>query len=125
MQELDDAARRRMVKRIYIPLPDGDSRRSIIKHLFENQTKKLTKTELGRVVTATEGYSASDLTALCKEAAMVPLRELGTSVQSVSAKKIRAVSFKDFDLALKVIRPSVNKEMLEEFDRFTQEFGTQ
>lgn len=114
-----------MVKRIYIPLPDNESRLSIINNLFARQSHKLKKGDIKKLVTATEGYSASDLTALCKEAAMVPLRELGSSIQSVSAGKIRAVSFNDCSIALTVIRPSVNTSMLVEFNEFTKEFGTQ
>jgi hypothetical protein len=33
-QELDDAVRRRLVKRIYIPLPDAEGRAAILKHLL-------------------------------------------------------------------------------------------
>ena len=34
-QELDDAVRRRLIKRIYIPLPDGEGRKQIMKHLLQ------------------------------------------------------------------------------------------
>jgi hypothetical protein len=33
-QELDDAVRRRLVKRIYIPLPDDEGRMAILRHLL-------------------------------------------------------------------------------------------
>jgi hypothetical protein len=33
-QELDDAVRRRLVKRIYIPLPDEEGRLAILTHLL-------------------------------------------------------------------------------------------
>ena len=34
-QDLDDAVRRRLAKRIYIPLPDDSSRATVLKHLLQ------------------------------------------------------------------------------------------
>ncbi|GMH43208.1 hypothetical protein BSKO_11130 [Bryopsis sp. KO-2023] len=124
-QELDDAARRRLVKRIYIPLPDPESRNAIISHLFSKQSHALSAGDIRRIVAVTEGYSGSDLNALCKEAAMVAIRELGDGVKSVKADRLRPVVVEDFHEALEVIRPSTNREMLQGFDDFTAEFGTQ
>ena len=42
--------RRRLVKRIYIPMPDAEGRRSLLKHTLEEQPVKLTATELERLV---------------------------------------------------------------------------
>ena len=39
-----------------------------------NLRLKLSRAELQEIVQATEGYSGSDLAALCREAAWVPLR---------------------------------------------------
>jgi SpoVK/Ycf46/Vps4 family AAA+-type ATPase len=66
--------RRRLVKRIYIPMPDAEGRRSLLKHTLEDQPMKLSATDLERLVQVTEGYSGSDLAALCREAAMQPIR---------------------------------------------------
>ncbi len=33
-QDLDEAARRRLVKRLYVPLPDAPARAQIIRHLL-------------------------------------------------------------------------------------------
>lgn len=123
-QELDEAVRRRLVKRIYIPLPDRDARRAILGHLLRGQASRLGPRDAEQLVGATEYYSASDLTALCKEAAMGPVRELGPAIASVRADRIRPLEPRDFGSALQVIKPSVNKEQLAAFDAFTKDFGT-
>lgn len=91
--ELDDAVRRRLTKRVYVPLPDAAGRAAVLKHLLQGQqgtaTARLSDKELACVVRATEGYSASDLAALCKEAAMAPVRELGARIAHVAANQVR------------------------------------
>ena len=41
-QEIDEAARRRFVKRLYIPLPESAARQHIIRHLMSQQKHMLT-----------------------------------------------------------------------------------
>lgn len=36
-QDLDEAARRRLVKRLYVPLPEEGARKKIIENLMANQ----------------------------------------------------------------------------------------
>ncbi|KAI8472443.1 MAG: AAA-domain-containing protein [Monoraphidium minutum] len=122
--ELDDAARRRLVKRIYIPLPDAEGREAILRHLLGRGTSAISASDVSKVVRATEGYSASDLTALCREAALGPVRELGPAIRSVAAERIRPIRLADFSDALQVIRPSIGKEQLRPFEEFTRDFGT-
>lgn len=85
---------------------------------------RLSGTDLARIAKATVGYSASDLTALCKEAAMGPVRELGPRIASVQLNQIRPLALNDFAAALQVIKPSVSPASLKEFEDFTQEYGT-
>lgn len=66
--------RRRLVKRIYIPMPDAEGRRALLKATLAGQPAKLSRTDVERIVGSTEGYSGSDLAALCREAAMAPIR---------------------------------------------------
>lgn len=106
-QELDDAVRRRLVKRIYIPLPDAEGRTIILKHLLKSAGVQgsgaaLSNSDISKVVRATDGYSASDLTALCKEAAMGPVRELGAAIAKVRLETIRPIKLHDFAAALQV-----------------------
>lgn len=125
-QELDDAVRRRLVKRIYIPLPDEEGRLAILTHLLAGSSVRhsLTRDQLARIVRSTSGYSASDLTALCREAALGPVRELGPAIASVRVDSIRPLKLSDFSDALQVIRPSLSQDQLKSFEAFTREYGT-
>ncbi|GIL48207.1 hypothetical protein Vafri_4890 [Volvox africanus] len=125
-QELDDAVRRRLTKRIYIPLPDSEGRRAVLTHLLKGQKLRLNDKEVMALVQATSGYSASDLAALCKEAAMAPLRELGPErLASVPASALRPIGRPDFEAALRVVRPSVDAASLQAYEDFTKTYGTQ
>merc|ERR1719394_1042919 len=75
-QELDEAARRRLVKRLYIPLPDQEARLTILRRLLSRERHRLTDKEMEEVVEKTEGYSGADMANLCKEAAMGPIRSV-------------------------------------------------
>lgn len=121
--ELDDAVLRRLVKRIYIPLPDATTRRHLFKNKLKGQAFSLPERELERLVRDTEGYSGSDLQALCEEAAMMPIRELGSNILSVEANQIRSLRYEDFQKAMKVIRPSLQKSKWVELEHWNQQFG--
>ncbi|MEW5311945.1 MAG: hypothetical protein WDW38_003618 [Sanguina aurantia] len=122
--DIDDAVRRRLVKRVYIPLPEDQGRAAVIQHLLQSQKSKLHPTDFNKVVKATAGYSASDLNALCKEAAMEPIRELGPNIASVRLSAIRAIQAGDFNKALTAIKPSTDRAMLKGYEDWTREFGT-
>ncbi|XP_028776813.1 spastin [Neltuma alba] len=123
-QELDDAVLRRLVKRIYVPLPDANVRRLLLKHKLKGQAFSLPSGDLERLVKDTEGYSGSDLQALCEEAAMMPIRELGSDILTVKSNQVRGLRYEDFKKAMKVIRPSLNKSKWEELERWNEEFGS-
>lgn len=69
-------------------------------------------------------YSGSDLAALCKEAAMAPIRELGRRVATVPANRIRGLTVADFRAGLQVIRPSLTPESMAQFEEWTARYGT-
>ena len=62
------------MKRVYIPMPDAEARAALLKGLLRGQPTALSRFDLSRVVQATELYSGSDLAALCREAAIIPIR---------------------------------------------------
>ncbi|KAL8495446.1 hypothetical protein ACS0TY_019551 [Phlomoides rotata] len=123
-QELDDAVLRRLVKRIYIPLPDTNARRLLLKHKLKGHAFSLPDRDLEKLVAETDGYSGSDLQALCEEAAMMPIRELGSNVLTVKANQVRRLRYEDFKKAMTVIRPSLQKSKWAELEKWNREFGS-
>lgn len=119
-QELDEAVRRRLTKRIYIPLPDTETREVLIKTLLKGGSN-MSDREIANVVKAADGYSGSDLAALCKEAALDSVR--GLSEKQLNSGKTFYITKKHFENALRVIRPSVPKSSLAFYERWNEEFG--
>ncbi|KIW02800.1 uncharacterized protein PV09_05861 [Verruconis gallopava] len=120
---IDEAARRRFVRRQYIPLPEDHVRKMQIETLLGHQKHDLTPREIDQLVRLTVGFSGSDITALAKDAAMGPLRSLGEALLSMSMDDIRPIQMQDFINSLKSIRPSVSRQGLKQFEDWAREYG--
>jgi katanin p60 ATPase-containing subunit A1 len=72
-QDLDEAIRRRLEKRIYIPLPNEIGRRQLL-DINIRGVKVADDVDLDLLVEKTPGYSGADLTNVCREASMMPMR---------------------------------------------------
>ncbi|XP_010774242.1 fidgetin-like protein 1 [Notothenia coriiceps] len=123
-QEIDEAARRRLAKRLYIPLPEGTARRQIITNLMTQEKNQLGEPELDSVVAATEGFSGADMTQLCREAALGPIRSIQLSdITTITADQVRPIQYRDFQDALQTVRPSVSSKDLELYEEWNKTFG--
>uniref|UniRef100_A0A8C5C7L5 microtubule-severing ATPase n=1 Tax=Gadus morhua TaxID=8049 RepID=A0A8C5C7L5_GADMO len=123
-QELDEAALRRFVKRIYVALPDEETRLKQLTHLLGKQGELLNQKELAHLAKVTAGYSGSDLTSLAKDAALGPIREMGPEqVKSVAISEMRRMRLKDFEDSLKRIKPSVSPQTLGLYVKWNKDFG--
>ncbi|XP_030012534.1 fidgetin-like protein 1 [Sphaeramia orbicularis] len=123
-QEIDEAARRRLAKRLYIPLPEGAARRQIVTNLMAQEKNQLMEEELERVVTATDGFSGADMTQLCREAALGPIRSIQLSdIATITADQVRPILYSDFQDALNTVRPSVSTKDLELYEEWNKTFG--
>ncbi|RKF74806.1 Protein SAP1 [Golovinomyces cichoracearum] len=120
---IDEAARRRFVRREYIPLPEGITRAIQLKSLLSRQKHELGDDDFQKLVDLTEGFSCSDITALAKDAAMGPLRSLGEAMLRTSMDDIRPIKLSDFEASLTSIRPSVSEEGLKTFENWAKVFG--
>jgi fidgetin-like protein 1 len=56
--DIDDAARRRFVRRQYIPLPEAETRDTQVRTLLGHQKHDLSEEDIGRLVELTDGKSA-------------------------------------------------------------------
>ncbi|CAN6630816.1 hypothetical protein TRVA0_012S03158 [Trichomonascus vanleenenianus] len=121
---IDEAARRRFVRRQYIPLPERETRKYQLNKLLSHQNHALSEADIERLLGLTEGFSGSDITALAKDAAMGPLRSLGEALLTTPREQIRPIRLEDFECSLLVIRPSVSKEGLRAFEEWAKEFGS-
>ncbi|KAH3679056.1 hypothetical protein WICMUC_001251 [Wickerhamomyces mucosus] len=121
---IDDAARRRFTRRLYIPLPEFETRLVQLHKLFQHSNHTLSQSDFVEIARITEGYSNSDITSLSKEAAMEPIRDLGENLISINNHEIRGVKLGDFLIAMQTIKKSVSKETLDDFEKWAERFGS-
>ncbi|KAL2920156.1 putative 26S proteasome subunit yta6 [Polyrhizophydium stewartii] len=122
-QEIDEAARRRFRKKLYIPLPDSQARRHIMETLLRKQVHALTEHDMDDIVRRTEGYSGSDMDGLIREAALGPIRDI-SDITLIDAEDVRPISHGDFVEALTQVRASVSEKDLDFYLSFDREYGS-
>lgn len=123
-QEIDEAARRRLAKRLYIPLPEAAARQHIVTNLMSREKSQLGADDLEKVVSSTEGFSGADMTQLCREAALGPIRSIQLSdIATITPEQVRPILYCDFQEALKTVRPSVSTKDLELYEDWNKTFG--
>lgn len=121
--EIDEAARRRFRKKLYIPLPEAPARRSLVENLLKAQKHSLTEVQLHDIVEKTRGYSGSDLDGLTREASLGPLRDC-FDIANVAEENVRPITYDDFIAALRQVRASVSEKDLDFYLKFDAEFGS-
>jgi transitional endoplasmic reticulum ATPase len=94
---------------VLIPPPDEKSRLEILKVHTKNMPLK--QVDLKLIAKRTEGFSGADLEAICREAAMNALRE---------DMKSKEVKTKHFEEALRKATPSINKEVIDHYNKFVE-----
>ncbi len=106
---LDPALMRpgRFDRHIYVPPPDQKARLEILKVHTRNMPLA-DDVDLEKIAERTENYTGADIEALCREAALITLRE------KINAKKVR---MRHFEEAMNVIKPSLTKNDIESFKR--------
>ena len=119
--ELDEAARRRLVKKLYIPLPELDSRKQLISNLLKGSDHRLESSDIEEVAKITEGFSGADLKHLTQEAAMVAIREV--DIERMDLQAFRPILKSDFVVALRDVKATVSQTDLVSYEQFSTTFG--
>lgn len=127
--DIDEALRRRLEKRIYIPLPDLSGRIALLK-INLREVALDDDVDLDKVAERLDGYSGADVTTVCRDASMMGMRR---KIEGLSIEQIQAIpkdelnlpaKMEDFLEVLKKVSPSVSKNDLEKYEKWMAEFGS-
>ncbi|MGC8849434.1 MAG: AAA family ATPase, partial [Candidatus Bathyarchaeia archaeon] len=106
---------------IYVPPPDLEARKKILQiHL---RGKPLADdVDVDKVAERTEHYVGADLEAVCKEAAMIAIREyINRNKPEKGVKPSFKIEMRHFEEALKKVKP-IGKSRLEEYEEWAKAF---
>jgi katanin p60 ATPase-containing subunit A1 len=130
--DLDDALRRRLEKRVHVPLPDTAARLMMLQMYLKELTRD-GDVDYPALAAATDGYSGADIKVVCREASMVPLRRLLAAAGPQSIQALRSsgslaaplctVSTADVMAAIRATKPSVTREDALRFVEWERRFG--
>lgn len=127
--DIDEALRRRLEKRIYIPLPNQSGRLALLEICLRD-VEKSPDLDLAKVAKDLEGYSGSDITNVCRDACMMAMRRRiaglePDQIRSLSRDELELpVTMGDFSEAAKRVNKSVSDNDLQRHERWIREFGS-
>ncbi len=107
----------RFDRHVLVPAPDDKARVEILKvHLKDIPISK--DVNLKALADKTKNFSGADLEALCREAAMLALKE------SLKKESVDKVDKKHFDEVLKKMRPSIPEMVAKSYEEFDKALKT-
>eukprot|EP00850_Spirogloea_muscicola_P020323 SM000212S06916 [mRNA] locus=s212:136992:139467:- [translate_table: standard] len=127
--DIDEALRRRLEKRIYIPLPDLVSREELI-FINLKGVEVATDVDVHELAVATEGYSGDDLTNICRDASLNGLRKkvAGKTPEQIKGMSkseiVDPICMEDFKEALAKITTSVSPGDAENHRNWFLKYGS-
>ena len=95
---------------VLIPAPDKKARLEILK--IHTRNMPLKNVDLEELAGRLDGYAGADIENLCREAAMIAIRE---------SKAADIITSKHFEEAMKTVKPSIDDELIELYERLGKE----
>lgn len=120
--DIDEALRRRLEKRIYIPLPTLEGREALLK-INLREVKLDPDVNLSDIAKKLDGYSGADITNVCRDASMMSMRRKIYGLKPDQIKQLPKeeldlpVTNRDFEEALLKNNKSVSKVDLEKYEK--------
>mmetsp|Transcript_10044 Transcript_10044/g.15153 ORF Transcript_10044/g.15153 Transcript_10044/m.15153 type:complete len:199 (-) Transcript_10044:39-635(-) len=126
---LDDALRRRLEKRVYIPLPDQEGREELFKLSFKD-LPLADDVSIKELAELTDGYSGADINQLSRDASFMAMRRRIRGLEPEQIKQLSTESIdlpvtrEDFLQSIHKISSSVGKEDVEKHQSWMNQFGS-
>merc|ERR1712203_1162717 len=127
--DIDEALRRRLEKRIYIPLPTEEGREALLKiNLKEVKVDDNVKCDF--IAKKLTGYSGADITNVCRDASMMSMRR---KIAGLKPSEIRnldrseldlPITNQDWDEAILKVNKTVTKPVLDRLRKWMEDFGS-
>ncbi|XP_039490612.1 katanin p60 ATPase-containing subunit A1 isoform X3 [Drosophila santomea] len=127
--DIDEAFRRRFEKRIYIPLPNEDTRSALLKLCLKDVCLS-PSLNTGMIGDELQGYSGSDISNVCRDASMMAMRRLISGRTPDQIKQIRReevdqpITLQDFQDARLRTKKSVSADDVARFEKWMEEYGS-
>lgn len=87
---LDEALIRRLEKRIYLALPNFEERNQLFRH-YSKSGKLANDIDFNKLALLTEGYSGADVSTICKNALLMPLRRVVVKLRKTNDENNRGL----------------------------------
>jgi vacuolar protein-sorting-associated protein 4 len=114
---IDTGFRRRFQRRIHINLPNQSERKRIFEHYLNKSTHSLTSEQFEKLAQLTDGYSGSDISTIVQSSKLKSIKEFQRKVTLSPSIQLSHV-----EESLKVIKPTVTKLELKNYEKFAKEF---
>ncbi len=124
--DIDNAMLSRFEKKVHVPLPDVPARAAIFKIHTAGVDISLEDEDFIELAARSEGYSGRDISNVCREVIMLPIRELDMSGLLEEPNRevtVREVILDDFIITLKKVKPMISSSSLKKYNAWTDEFG--
>jgi len=126
---LDEALRRRLEKRIFIGLPDAKARIALFRMYFKELDLD-DDIDFVKLSEMTRGYNGSDIQVICRNAAMIPMRNklMNIDVNDLENLKCSDLETKltqsDIESVIAKIKSSVAEEDVDRHTQWFDKFGS-